>query len=183
MRPRGPRLFRGVWSGMPISPYVRWLRDRVGHERLLLPSVSVHVFDEAKRLLLVRLRDGGVWSTPGGVIEPGELPADAAVREAWEETGLVVRVDRLLGAYGGPHCTVHYPNGDETQYVIIALGCSPVSGTPRPDDDETVEVRYWSREDARDLPLAPWLKAHLHLVYAGSEGSGFEPGNWRPPTD
>ena len=50
--------------------------------RLLLPSVSVHVFDVAGRLLLVRQRDSGVWSTPGGLIEPDERPADAAAREA-----------------------------------------------------------------------------------------------------
>jgi 8-oxo-dGTP diphosphatase len=78
---------------MPISPYVRQLRESVGRARLLLPSVSVHVFG-GDRLLLVRRRDGGIRSTPGGAIEPDERPADAAVREAWEETGLLVRPDR-----------------------------------------------------------------------------------------
>jgi hypothetical protein len=52
---------------MPISPYVQSLRARAGSARLLLPSVSAHVFDAAGRLLLVRQRDGGVWSTPGGL--------------------------------------------------------------------------------------------------------------------
>ena len=166
---------------MPISPYVRRLRERVGHERLLLPSVSVHVFDEAKKLLLVRLRDGGDWSTPGGAIEPDELPADAAVREAWEETGYVVRPDRLLGVYGGPHCVVRYPNGDESQYVIIAIGCTMVGGIAKPDQDETVEVKYWSETEARDLSLTPWLRAHLRAVYGADDGPGFEPSRWLPP--
>jgi 8-oxo-dGTP pyrophosphatase MutT (NUDIX family) len=166
--------------GMPISPYIRQLRERVGHTRLLLPSVSVHVFDEADRLLLVKLNDGDLWSTPGGAMEPDEFPADAAVREAWEETGLLVRPQRLLGVYGGPHCVVAYPNGDESQYVIVAIGCAVIGGRARPDQDETVEVRYWSETEARSLTLAPWLRAHLSMVYAGTNGPGFEPATWRP---
>jgi len=88
------------------------------------------------------------------VIEPDERSADAAVREAWEETGLLVRPDRLLGVYGGPECVVRYPNGDETQYVIAALGCTVVGGAPRPDLDETAAVRYWSEAEATRLRLA-----------------------------
>jgi ADP-ribose pyrophosphatase YjhB (NUDIX family) len=163
---------------MPISPYIRQLRGYVGTARLLLPSVSVHVFDDRHRLLLVRQVEGNVWSTPGGVIEPDERPADAAVREAWEETGLHVRPDRLLGVYGGPDCVVRYPNGDETQYVIIAFGCSIVGGRPTPDREETSDVRFWSEEEALTLPLASWLSARLRVVY----GMGaFEASAWQPP--
>lgn len=167
---------------MPISPYVRRLRERIGPARLLLPSVSVHVFDDARRLLLVRQREGGVWSTPGGVIEPDERPADAAVREAWEETGLHVRPERLLGVYGGPECVVRYPNGDESQYVILALGCSIVAGTAHPDDDETTAVHFWSEAEASTQALAPWLRAHLSMVFAGEAGPAFDPPTWVPPS-
>jgi 8-oxo-dGTP pyrophosphatase MutT (NUDIX family) len=167
---------------MPISPYVRQLREHVGHARLLLPSVSVHVFDDIRRLLLVRQRDDGVWSTPGGVIEPDERPADAAVREAWEETGLLVRPERVLGAYGGPECVVRYPNGDESQYVIVAIGCSIVDGAPRPDHDETTAVQFWSEDDAAGLPLAPWLRDHLQMSFSGAEGGAFRPPTWQPPS-
>jgi 8-oxo-dGTP pyrophosphatase MutT (NUDIX family) len=144
--------------------------------RLLLPSVSVQIFDAAGRLLLlVRQREGGIWSTPGGLIEPDERPADAAVREAWEETGLHVEPQRLLGIYGGPECVVRYPNGDEVQYVIAAIGCSIVGGTARPDGEETEAVQFFSEAEARELTLAPWLRAHLGLVYSGPSGSAFLP--------
>ncbi|GJG88934.1 hypothetical protein tb265_41150 [Gemmatimonadetes bacterium T265] len=168
--------------GMPISPYVRALRSHVGAMRLLFPSVSVHVFDAERRLLLVRQRDGGVWSTPGGLIEPDERPADAAVREAWEETGLVVRLERVLGVYGGPECVVRYPNGDETQYMITAFGATVVGGAPRPEGDETTAVRYWAEADAGGLPLAPWLRALLPVVYGGPTGVAFTPPTWASPT-
>ena len=166
---------------MSISPYIRELRSRVGTARLLLPSVSVHVFDEARRLLLVRQRDDDAWSTPGGLIEPDERPADAAVREAWEETGLLVRPERLSGVYGGPEFVVRYPNGDETQYVIVAFECTVESGELRPDHHETTAVQFWSATEAVGLSLSPWLRSVLPAVYAERDGVGFEVSTWRPP--
>ncbi len=82
----------------------------MGTARLLLPSVSVHIFDADGQLLLVRQKDNNTWSTPGGLIEPDERPADAARREAWEETGLLVHTNQLLGVYGGPECVVRAPS-------------------------------------------------------------------------
>ena len=87
---------------MPMSPYVRELRERLGNRRLLMPSVAGIVRDAQRRVLLVRQQDNGVWSTPGGIIELEDTPADAVVREVWEETGLVVRPQRIIGVYGGP---------------------------------------------------------------------------------
>jgi ADP-ribose pyrophosphatase YjhB (NUDIX family) len=166
---------------MTLSPYIRELRARVGHSRLVLPSVSVHVFDDRDRLLLVQLRDDGVWSTPGGFIEPDERPADAARREAWEETGLVVRVEHVAGVYGGPECVVRYPNGDEAQYVIIAFRCAIEGGQLRADQEETVAVRFWSAAEASTLTLAPWLRSVLPSIYAAKDGAAFQASTWEPP--
>jgi ADP-ribose pyrophosphatase YjhB (NUDIX family) len=166
---------------MPVSAYIRELRARIGATRLLLPSVSAHIFDDIGRLLLVRQRDGDVWSTPGGLIEPDERPADAARREAWEETGLLVRPECVLGVYGGPECVVRYSNGDEAQYVIVAFGCAVVGGQLRADGEETTAVRYWSEAEVASLTLAPWLRALLPAVYARSGEATFEPAIWEPP--
>ena len=162
---------------MPISPYVRELRARVGTARLLLPSVSAHIFDESGRLLLVRQRDGDVWSTPGGSIEPDERPADAVVRETWEETGLVVTPRRLLAVYGGPEFVVRYPNGDEAQYVIVVFACEVIGGELRRDSEETLEARYFTQTEAERLRLSSWLRATLATVYAQKP---FDSPSWRP---
>lgn len=166
---------------MPISPYVQHLRAYVGSFRLLLPSVAALVYDGNGRLLLVRQRDHGVWSTPGGSIEPNETPADAVVRETWEETGLWVEPRRVAAVYGGPGFVVRYPNGDESQYIITVFECEARSGHLRPDDEETLEVRFWSELEAAKLPLAAWLRPVLSSFYAHSVQSAFESPVWTPP--
>ena len=163
---------------MPMSPYVRDLRARLGTRRLLLPSVSAHIFDPSGRLLLVRQRDSGVWSTPGGSIEPDERPSDAVVRETWEETGLLVSPRRLLAVYGGPDFVVRYPSGDEAQYVMSVFECEIVGGTLRSESEETVAASYYFESEALRLDLAPWLRGILSGVY--SRDSAFEPPTWTP---
>ena len=127
---------------MPISPYIAGLRLSQGSTRLLLPSVTGIIYDAAGGILLVRQREGGIWSTPGGAVEPDETPADAVVREVQEETGLLVRPDRSLGVFGGPSFVGRYSNGDETQYVMTVFDCAGLGGHLRPDTHETVEVRF-----------------------------------------
>ena len=103
---------------MGISAHIARLRAAVGYDLLLLPSVSVLPVDAAGRLLLVRHaghHDG--WAVLGGVVEVGESPAQAAVRETREEIGVEVRLVRLLDVLGGPDYEVRYPNGDRTAYV------------------------------------------------------------------
>lgn len=166
---------------MPVSPYIRALRAKVGTARLLLPSVTALLFDEPGRLLLVRQRESGRWSTPGGVVEPDERPADAVVRETWEETGLLVTPRRIAAVFGGPEFIVRYPNGDEAQYVMTVFECDRVGGQPRPDGQETAEVAYWSLREATALPLAPWLEHVLPRLYERSTATVFEPARWHPP--
>ncbi len=165
---------------MPLSPYMRALREKVGTARLLLPAVTALLHDDANRLLLVRQRDSLVWSTPGGMIEPDERPADAVVRETWEETGLLVVPRRISAVLGGPEFVVSYPNEDEVQYVSIVFECELVRGQLRPDGVETMEVAYWSLEEAAMLPLPPWLEQVLTKFYTHSEGTAFEAARWEP---
>ena len=68
-----------------------------------MPVLAVNVAVlEAGRILLILREDFDVWCMPGGHLDPGESFAAAAVREVREETGLEVRLDRLVGAYSRP---------------------------------------------------------------------------------
>ncbi len=138
------------YVGTVISPYVAHLREKVGNDLLLLPSTSVLPRDAAGRMLLVRLIDTGNWATIGGAIEPGESPAEGAVREAQEEAGVTVELGNVLGVLGGPEYRVTYPNGDRAAYVVTVFDATVIGGDPRPDGDETSEVDWFRPEE---LPL------------------------------
>jgi ADP-ribose pyrophosphatase YjhB (NUDIX family) len=135
---------------MAIAPYIRRLRQLVGNELLVLPSVAVVPRDDLGRVLLVRIIDMDQWAVIGGAIEPDESPEEAAVREAQEEAGVDIRLGPILGVLGGPEYRITYPNGDRTSYVPILFHATVDGGTPRPDGDETSEVRWW---DIDALPL------------------------------
>jgi len=168
---------------MAMSPYVRALRSHVGHARLLMPSVAGIVRDADSRILLVQVRDDGTWTTPGGSMDPDETPADAVVREVWEETGLVVEPTGVVAVYGGRNFVVRYPNGDETQYVSILFACSVRSGTLQSsgdDGDEIQAAQFWSRDDAEKLRLSAWLRDLLPHLYDADREAWFQPPTWRP---
>jgi 8-oxo-dGTP pyrophosphatase MutT (NUDIX family) len=144
---------------MAISDYLLHLRRKVGHDLVLLPAVCVLIWDADGRLLLMREAETGRWQTVGGMIDPDESPWDAAVREAGEETGLRVRVERLRTALGGPGYRVHYPNGDLCSYVSVVFDATVVSGELA-GDDEVAELRWYRPNELSALDLDP-LNRHL----------------------
>lgn len=110
------------------------------------------VFDEGRILLVQRGREPalGLWSIPGGHVEPGESAEQAAVRETFEETGLRVRSIRELG-------TVIRAKSDVDEFVIHDFLCELVEpGEPRAADD-AVAARFVPVADLADLELVPGL--------------------------
>lgn len=165
---------------MPISDYLRRLREKLGPDLLLMPSVTGVVFDDGGRLLMVEHADRDLWVLPGGAIDPGETPADALVREMWEETGLHVRPLAIRGVFTGPEFLVRYGNGDEVIYVMTVFECAVLGGHPRPDGVETLDVRYFSEAEATALHTPPWACVVLPSLFSRT-GPGFTPPTWTPP--
>jgi 8-oxo-dGTP pyrophosphatase MutT (NUDIX family) len=142
-----------------MSPHVRRLRELVGNELLLVPSVTVLPRDDEERVLLVREADTGQWGTIGGAIEIDEAPEDAARREAEEEAGVAVEVRALLAVLAGPQFRVRYPNGDETAYVAVVYDARVTGGSPRADGDETTAVAWHGLEELAATDLSPFTRA------------------------
>jgi len=166
---------------MAMSDYVRRMRRAVGSDPLLLPSVTVLILDEQRRLLLVRISNSQLWVAPGGCIDPGEAPADAAVREAWEETGLQVRLTGLAGVFGGPDFRVSYPNGDVVDYVMAVFYARVEGGKLQPRDREVAECRYFSQNELTDLDLPRWAKVLFPEIFSNASHAACLESSWCPP--
>lgn len=144
---------------MAISPFIAHLRERIGHDVLLMPAVSVVPVDRDGRVLMVRQAHDGLWGTIGGSVELDEAPQDAAIREASEEAGVTVALVGVRAVLGGPRFRLRYPNGDEVAYVSIVFEARVVDGAPRPDGDETTAVAWFSAAELGTLPMNGLTKA------------------------
>lgn len=133
---------------MPISPFIAQLRQKIGHDLLHLTGINAVVLNDRQEILLVNSKESGQWMPIGGMIEPGEEPADAAVREVFEETGVRVIPLRLVAVHDGPR--VRYTNGDDVHYITIVFLCRAISGHPHPHDGENNDARWFPPD-----PLPP----------------------------
>lgn len=166
---------------MPPSAHIRAIRSRIGNDLLMLPAVAVAVFDDAGRLLLAQDAASGLWMTIGGAVEPDETPADAAARECWEETGLLVEAVRILGVFGGPEFRITYGNGDVVSYVVTVFLARPIGGDPSPDGVEASALRYVTRQEAATLAMGPWTRTMVTHAFSCNEIPYFAPPAWRAP--
>lgn len=116
-----------------------------------VPCVGAIAYDRTGRLLLVQRANEpgrGLWSLPGGRVEPGETDAAALVREMAEETGLVVEPGALVGR-------VRRGRYDIADYRCRVVGGSLVAG------DDALDARWCSAADLERLPLVPQLRETL----------------------
>jgi 8-oxo-dGTP diphosphatase len=103
------------------------------------------------------------WSIPGGVLEVGELVPEAAIREAREETGLIVEPADLLGVYDrvlrNAELRVQY------HYVLIDFLCRRLGGELHAASD-AAEVRWFTSEELPALNLAEDTLDVIHKGFA-----------------
>ena len=122
-----------------------------------VPCVGAVVHDGQGRLLLVRrghAPSAGLWSVPGGRVEPGESEAEAVVREVAEETGLAVRPDRVVGRVR--------VDGDGVVFAVTDWACTLLDRAQRPvAGDDAADVVFVDAAGLAALDMAPGVLAAL----------------------
>lgn len=147
---------------MPISQYLKKLREKVGNEILQIPSAAAIVRDESGHILLVKSQSAEVWGLPAGAIDLGETPQQAVVREVFEETNLQITPTKIAGVFGGKDFRYVYSNGDEVEYFIVVFECKVKSGELFARDGEVSDFKYFAAEEMPELAV-PYPK-HLFLA-------------------
>ena len=115
----------------------------------LKPGVAAVIFDDQRRMLILKRTRGPYWSLPGGRQDVGESAPQCCVRETVEETGLEVQVSRLIGLYTNAGSICAYPDGNVHQSYIALFECEITGG----ELTVTEEVSGWhwlSREELED---------------------------------
>ena len=111
-------------------------------------DIRVVVFNESREILMVKEKVDGRWSLPGGWADVGYTPAEVAVKEVREETGLDVKTIRVLGIFDKRN----HPHPPEGWYVYkIFILCEKIGGEISKDTTETSDIQYFSLENLPPL--------------------------------
>jgi ADP-ribose pyrophosphatase YjhB (NUDIX family) len=146
-------LYYGKTLDIPSNEVKQKFAQELGY---ITPKVGADaaIFDETGKILLVLRTDDKQWCLPCGWVEPGEAPAQTAVRETKEETNLEVQVIQLVGVF------TRLPNigyGPHTAIAVVYL-CEIMGGSLGLSFEHTA-AQYWNIEE-----VPAWHE--LHEQYA-----------------
>ena len=133
---------------------------RLGREGKIRVGCSAIIFDDGGRFLLTRRSDNGQWCLPSGGLEPGESVEEACIREVFEETGLHVRIKRLVGIYSNHNQLVVYSESDKFQIVAIHFEAK-ITGGVLGLSDETTDFGFFSLDETEEIDL---MQSHRERV-------------------
>jgi len=150
------------------SPETMFQSRRADENTQIRAGVGIAIFDTDRKILLERRSDCGWWGMPGGRIDPGESISDTVIREAFEETGLHVRIIRFLGVYSGPQDRIVTFPERVVQLVDVIVEAEIVSGELTVSH-ESLELGFF---DLHALPaeIVPPARAILEDLQNGRSG-------------
>lgn len=127
-----------------MKDYIKYIREKVGHDEIMAVGVACLVINENDELLLETRSDNGFLCFPGGALDMGEKVEDGIRREVLEETGIKIDNLKLIGVYSGLDSRLRYPNGDVTYYTDIVF-LSKVRSDVKiaPLDKESTLIKFY----------------------------------------
>ena len=147
--------------------------DRLGREGKIRVGCSAAIINDEGKVLLTRRLDNGQWCLPSGGMDAGESPSETAVREVFEETGLHVRVTRLVGVYSDPNQLVMYVDGNKVQIVALHFEAEITGGTLGLSN-ETSDFGYFSLKEMEGMEMLGHHKKRIEDTLARKAEAVFE---------
>ena len=132
-----------------MTEYIKWIREKIGHQKIFLNFTAACIVNENGEILLQKRGDFKGWGFPGGALELGESAEEALIREVKEETGIDIKIEKLLGIYTKYFC--RYPNGDEAQTILFVFVCRPTTNKLYIDHKETLDLQYVKQNELPTL--------------------------------
>ena len=130
--------------------------------RVMINLGSTIAIIQSQKIVLTKREDFEVWCLPGGMVEPGESLFQAAIREAYEETGLEVELEKLVGVYSR--------TGSGVDVHAATFVARPIGGTLKPQAGEVLEVYYFA-PNALPKDMLWWHRQQVDDAFNGSGGS------------
>jgi len=122
-------------------------------------GAAAFITDDHDRILLVHHTYGELnWELPGGIGELNETPAETAVREVFEETGLTVVAREMTGYY--------YTSENDKLHFVYRCEKAQASAVLLPDGAEVSECAYWP-QDALPRPISDWTIRRIQDAISG----------------
>ncbi|MGE5309676.1 MAG: NUDIX domain-containing protein [Sphaerimonospora mesophila] len=134
-----------------VDSYIWKIRQKIGHDLLIIPSVDIVAVREDGKLLLVFNRDANAWVFPGGYAEEGTTSPECAARELLEETGLEAAPDDLIPFAFVSGYVHRYSNGDVTQPFRQVFMVNRWRDAGGMDEDEISGRRWFSPEELAQI--------------------------------
>lgn len=122
---------------------------------------------QGNRILLVREREDGCWTLPGGWAEVGQSAAESVEREVREESGYIVKAVRLLACWDRnkhPHPPIPFH-----AYKLV-FQCESLGGEPQASLD-TTEVGFFREDEIPELSLTRMLPEQIRFVFRSLRGA------------
>ena len=127
-----------------MAGYIKELRKSVGSKPIIMCGAGTFIFNKDNEILLIHRTDNNTWGIPGGALELGESLEDAAKREVYEETNLIIKNLKLFDIFSGEDYYHKYPNGDEVYNVVTIYTTNEFKGQLKADGNESKEVKFYS---------------------------------------
>ena len=126
------------------------------------PAAAVAIVKD-KKILLLKRRDNGKWTMPGGTLEFGENLASCAIREVMEESGLKVEITDIIGTYTDPNILVAYSDGEVRQeFTVVYAG--KFTDTNISLDEESTDYRWVDFDSVNAIELADSQRKRIYDV-------------------